>query len=465
MSNLTGGQIAGGIIGGVIGFFAGGGPVGAFKGAAIGLSLGGYIDPPRGPNLRGPTLDDKTFQSTSYGVSLARLYGRIAGYGNVIYLEHNEYKSLSNSTEQGGKGGGGGQTVTTTTYYATFAVALGCAYPNSKIYRMWAGGKLIVGPSSSAKGFTYKYYDGTQTTADPRMQAVLGLGNVPSYEGTAYVIFYDFELTEYGNSLAGCPIKVELFNPTLNDQYDIENYYLQQALLYPTPAQPFSDPGCSLPRAGGGLPLISAVDSVAERYYTATGSGGIVVNSTDDIFDARALPMHCPAPGQSGIELRWGYTYLYYDESQPKIGIRTNAGEFTSEFFLLPGLETVCIISDASLIYGIFKSNTFGIPPTIPPNTMFVIRRGSLSVNFFIDYLDNLVDIGNFAIKDGFLYHLHYAAGYSQTRFKKIRLSDGVIIYDQLIPFIEIWGVIGNGIFGEIFNGKFYNFHIDGPNL
>lgn len=450
MGNLTAGQIAGGIIGGVIGFFAGGGPVGAFKGAAIGLSLGGYIDPPRGPNLRGPTLDDKTFQSTSYGVSLARLYGRIAGYGNVIYLENNEYKSVSKNTEQGGKGGGGGQTVTTTTYYATFAVALGCAYPNSKIYRMWAGGKLIVGPSSSAKGFTYKYYDGTQTTADPRMQAVLGLGNVPSYEGTAYVIFYDFELTEYGNSLAGCPIKVELFDPTLNDQYDIENYYLQQTALYLTPPEPFTDPGCSLVRGGGGLPLINALEYIDDRYYTATGSGGVVKNAIDDIFFSLPIPMHCPAPGQPGTQLAWSYVYLYTDGGPTTLfRIRTNAGIFSSPLFQLSKIELLCMISDGPSVYGVFISNE-GIPPIIPDNTGFVMRFGAAGPAFLLPTIDFFSHQGNFAIKDGFFYHYH------QNRFKKIRLSDGEIIYDEFIV-----GGNGTGLYGEIFSDKFYIFNVD----
>jgi hypothetical protein len=464
MSNLTGGQIAGGVIGGVIGFFAGG-PIGAFKGAAIGLSLGGYIDPPRGPNLRGPTLDDNSFQSTSYGVALARLYGRIAGYGNVIYLENNKYKSVSKKSESGGKGGGGGQTVTTTTYYATFAVALGCAYPNSVIYRMWAGGKLIVGPTGAQKGLTYKYYDGTQTTADPRMEAVLGMGNVPSYEGTAYVIFYDFELTQYGNSLAGCPIKVELFDPSVSEQYNIENYFLQNSALYPTQPQPFSDPACSLPSGGGGLPLIYAVDSVGERYYTATGSGGVVVNTNDQILQS-GLKMHCPPTGQPGAELKWGYPHVVIPLGLgPLLGIRTNAGNFTSPLFKLPGTEEVCIISESSFVYGIFKTGSEGLPPTIPPYTMFLFRFGATSPSFFIDYISVFDPPGNIALKDGFFYHLHYAAGFSEIRFKKIRLSDGVIIYDQLIPYLPIWGDPGFSIFGEIFNGKFYRYHIDAINL
>lgn len=216
------GQWVGAIAGGVIGFVIAG-PMGAVKGAAYGAALGGYIDPPAGPNLRGPTLDDKSFQSSAYGVGIPAIYGTIATMGNIIYLENNEYKAVSKKETQGGKGGGGGATVETTTYFATFAVALGEASPGALVRRVWAGGKLIYSTgasdletmlqsfSLSASGAPkFKFYDGTQTEPDSRMESVLGVGNCPSYEGTMYIIFYDFDLTDYGNGLAGCPIKVEI---------------------------------------------------------------------------------------------------------------------------------------------------------------------------------------------------------------------------------------------------------------
>lgn len=212
------GQIVGGVIGGVIGFYLGG-PTGAIRGAAIGASIGGYIDPPPGPNLYGPTLDDKSFQSTAYGVSLATLHGSIATTGNIIYLENNEYKAVARKESTGGKGGGSQGSYTTTTYYATFAVALGEAMPGSAVRRIWAGGKLIYNigtddfptllqSAKNAEG--WRYYDGTQSDPDSRIESVAGAGRTPSYEGTAYIVFYDFDLTDYGNGLAGCPIKVEL---------------------------------------------------------------------------------------------------------------------------------------------------------------------------------------------------------------------------------------------------------------
>lgn len=230
MSDMSAGQIIGGVVGAVVGFFYAGGPAGAVQGFALGAGVGGYVDPPPGPNLRGPQLSDKSYQSTAYGVSLPDLCGTIAVMGNVFYLENNEYKATTKKEGSGGKGGGGG-TYETTVYSATFAVSLGKARPGYRVRRVWAGGKLIYSAGSADLGSLIKrrsiyekitgveettifnFYDGSQTECDPRMEAVLGVGNCPSYEGTMYIFFNDFELTEYGNGLAGCPIKVEVAPP------------------------------------------------------------------------------------------------------------------------------------------------------------------------------------------------------------------------------------------------------------
>jgi len=230
------GQVAGGIVGGVAGFFLGGGPAGAAIGFGIGAGIGGYIDPPKMPNIGGPTLNDKSFQSSAYGVSIPRLYGTIATMGNIIYLENNEYKAVTKKESQGGKGGGGGATVTTTTYLATFAVALGVARAGSSVRRIWAGGKLIYSAgivdletilqsylNTGSGSARFKFYDGSQTEPDGRMESALGIGNAPSYEGTCYIIFYDFDLTDYGNGLAGCPIKVEISDGS-NSDWDVIEY-------------------------------------------------------------------------------------------------------------------------------------------------------------------------------------------------------------------------------------------------
>ena len=225
MSDASAGQIVGGVAGAVAGFIVGGGPVGAVRGFAIGYGLGGYVDPPDGPFISAPRLGDLTFQTSTYGAPIPQLYGTIAVSGNVIYLENNKYKEVATEEEQGGKGGGGGATVETVSYFATFAVALSEAAQGSKIRKIWLGGELfynieqsesgssldagtVVQSAINAKGF--KFYDGSQTEPDDRIESIVGADNAESYEGTAYIIFYDLPLKSYGNSLQGAPVKVEL---------------------------------------------------------------------------------------------------------------------------------------------------------------------------------------------------------------------------------------------------------------
>lgn len=218
MSDSSTGQIVGGIVGGVIGFIGGGGPAGAVKGFAIGYGVGGVIDPPAGPLIGAPRLNDKSFQSSAYGVSIPKIYGTEGIYGNVIYLENGKYKEVV-KTESQGKGGGGAE-VETVSYFATFAVALHDVQAGAVIRRIWLGGKLIFNASDTAGSTTavqsakaaegFKYYDGTQTEPDPRIESVLGAGNAEAFVGTAYIIFYDLALAEYGNGLQGAPVKVEV---------------------------------------------------------------------------------------------------------------------------------------------------------------------------------------------------------------------------------------------------------------
>lgn len=227
------GQWVGAIAGGVIGFFVTvGNPYGAVKGAAYGAALGGYIDPPPGPNIKLPSVDDKKFQSSTYGVGVGKTYGSVAVSGNVIYLEDNKYKRVIKKNKTGGKGGSPEGSYETETYFATFAVSLCESRPGSRIRRLWLGGELFFNADSDDLGTViesarrqyfpfggnttgsgrgvFVYYDGSQTEPDPRMESALGMGYAPSYEGTAYVMFYDLDLTPYGNGLQGCPIKAEI---------------------------------------------------------------------------------------------------------------------------------------------------------------------------------------------------------------------------------------------------------------
>lgn len=211
------GQLAGGLIGGAIGWSLSGNP---FLGAQLGMMVGGYLDPPKTPTQEGPRVSDLTTQTSTYGAVIPRIYGTDAVAGNVIWLENNQLKETATKKKSSGKGGGGKTSTRTYTYSATFAVVL-CKGPIIGIRRMWIGPDLVYDAGSSdpstitasnqsAVGWTLYLGSNTQG-ADPRMQATLGVANTPAYRGLAYLVFEDFALAKYGNSLAGVQVRAEVF--------------------------------------------------------------------------------------------------------------------------------------------------------------------------------------------------------------------------------------------------------------
>lgn len=217
----TTGQIAGGIVGGVIGAVVGGGPAGAIYGAQIGMSVGGLLDPPKGPTVEGPRLGDLTVQTSTYGQFIPRTYGTIGLSGNVFWLENNQLKEVVRKKKSGGKGGGSSSTVKTYTYFATFAVGL-CEGPIAGVRRIWVGPDLVYDAgsddhetiiSSNQASSKFSIYLGTDTQQpDARMQAEMGVANCPAYRGLAYIVMKDLALANYGNSVAGAQVKVEIAN-------------------------------------------------------------------------------------------------------------------------------------------------------------------------------------------------------------------------------------------------------------
>ena len=222
MAEKSTGQWVGAVVGAIAGFFTGGTTwyyaLGYMaQGAAVGSAVGGLIDPPKGPNIQGPRMGDLAAQSAGYGSTIPRIYGQMATFGNVFWVENNRIKEVAKKKKNGK--GGGGSTTTTYSYYATFAVSL-CRGPIQGVRRVWVGAKLIYDASSvsidqiAASNAGAKYFDvytGTDTQMpDERMEATLGVGNVPAYRGTAYLVFKDYPLKDHGNSLMGAQVKVEV---------------------------------------------------------------------------------------------------------------------------------------------------------------------------------------------------------------------------------------------------------------
>ncbi|WP_347268124.1 glycoside hydrolase TIM-barrel-like domain-containing protein [Paracoccus sp. (in: a-proteobacteria)] len=184
---------------------------GAAIGGMIGSGIGSMVDSwivsslIPGQRIEGARMDSLRVTSATEGVVIPRVYGRMRIGGNIIWAT--DFREEVNSHRQGG-GKGGGPKVTTTEYlyYASFAVAL-CEGPITGIGRIWADGKPL---DSSA--ITMRWYPGDEAqAADPFIAAKMGSARTPAYRGTAYVMFEELPLSDFGNRLP--QLSFEVFRP------------------------------------------------------------------------------------------------------------------------------------------------------------------------------------------------------------------------------------------------------------
>ena len=268
------GQIVGGIVGAVIGFYAGG-PAGALQGAAIGAGVGGYLDPPKGPTVSGPRLNDLAVQTSTYGNHIPRIYGKIGIHGNIVWLENNKLKEKVRKKSSGGKGGGSSTTIETYTYSATFILML-CEGEIAGVQRIWCQDKLIynagsddlatiIASNKNAKGWVlYRGTDDQQ--ADPRYQADVGVDNASAFRGTAYIAFYDFQLKDYSNTLQAAQFKVEVVK-----YIEEEEPQLLSSVIMPGPVQVRASSCMYFSKGGDGALYKKRAGDIVGRYKVPLG--------------------------------------------------------------------------------------------------------------------------------------------------------------------------------------------------
>lgn len=181
-------QTAFAVVGGVVGSFFGYPQLGFVIGSLIGAAL------TPGTKTEGPRLDDLKVTVSTYGVGISILYGTMRMGGNVIFSTD---KIDVATTESQGKGGG--NEVTSHNYYVHMATAL-CEGPITAVRKRWFDGALkfdqstgiAIGSalaSASSPYATATLYLGTHSQLpDPTMESIKGVGNVPAYVNTAYIM-------------------------------------------------------------------------------------------------------------------------------------------------------------------------------------------------------------------------------------------------------------------------------------
>ena len=183
---------------------------GAMIGGAIGSMAGSMVDAwiiqsmMPGQKFEGQRLDSMRLTSSTEGTVIPRVYGSARIGGNVIWAT--DFREEVNTSKQGGKGGGGGVEVTEYTYYASFAIGV-CEGQIGGIGRVWADGELL-----DTSKITMRVYRGTEGQGqDPLIASIMGADRTPAYRGTAYVVFEELLLTDFGNRIP--QLTFEVFRP------------------------------------------------------------------------------------------------------------------------------------------------------------------------------------------------------------------------------------------------------------
>ena len=222
---------------------------------AVQPAWAGHRDPQRVIATARSWLGTPYHDQATEGAVIPRLYGRMRIGGNIIWAT--DFREETKTTTQGGgKGGGGGGKVKTTEYfyYASFAVAL-CEGPITGIGRIWADGKLL-----DTAGITWRWYPGDESqTADPFISAKMGQANTPAYRGTAYVVFEDLPLGNYGNRIP--QLSFEVFRP-LADPDTAEG--LTQAVTMIPASGEFAYATQGIRKGGGGSPTPENLNALTD---------------------------------------------------------------------------------------------------------------------------------------------------------------------------------------------------------
>jgi hypothetical protein len=193
--------------------------VGSFFGYAsigwsIGSALGNYLFAPDQPDIEGPRLSDRSVSGSAYGAMRPKLFGTYRMSGEIIWAA--DLKEYADK-EEAGKGGGSGS-YTTYTYTATFALAL-CEGPIAGVRKIWMDNKLVYTAADDADAAQLQvsntlangirvYIGDTAQQPDPVIESYLGSGNVPAYRGTAYLVFNELQVSDYGNRIPQITVEV-----------------------------------------------------------------------------------------------------------------------------------------------------------------------------------------------------------------------------------------------------------------
>ena len=186
-----------------------GGPLGGAIGAFVGEQVDNSLF---GGSIQGPRLNDLTVTTSSYGSPVPQHFGRMRVAGSIIWATD----LVEHGKSQGGKGS---PSVTTYSYTSSFAVALSSRVLQG-VGRIWADGTLLRGAAGDLKvGGTMRFYDGSHgQPQDSLIASDKGAALCPAFRGTAYVVFENLDLSNFGNRIPALTFEVFADNGPLTLQ-------------------------------------------------------------------------------------------------------------------------------------------------------------------------------------------------------------------------------------------------------
>ncbi|WP_106744068.1 baseplate multidomain protein megatron [Yoonia maritima] len=167
--------------------------IGRAAGAAIGRHIDQKIMGAGSEPVETGRVDRLRLTGANEGADLQQIYGRMRVPGQVIWAS--EFKE-SSKTSGGGKGAPPTPEVKSFSYSVSIAIAL-CEGEISRVGRIWADGTEVPQDDLNMRVYT----GAMDQQPDPKIAAVEGIDNTPAYRGTAYVVFEDMPLAQFGNRI------------------------------------------------------------------------------------------------------------------------------------------------------------------------------------------------------------------------------------------------------------------------
>jgi hypothetical protein len=316
-----------------------------------------------GRRREGPRLPEIQVQTSTDGAPMARVWGRARIAGQVIWASR--YSEHATKTSSGGKGG---PSQVDYTYSISFAVGL-CEGEIAGVGRVWANGALL-----DTSKFAMRVHTGSDAQMpDALIEALEGSG-APAFRGTAYIVFEDLPLDEFGHRIPN--LSFEIFRPH-RDGVQLEDRVRGVNLIpgsgefayAPEPVMRVLGPGreqaenCN--NARGVSDFIAALDDL-ERDLPACRSVQLVVSWFGDDLRCGECSI------RPGVETR---------DKQTRPAEWRVAGEDRASAYLISGEAGRPVFGgtpdDASVIAAIGELNARGFSVTLYPFILMDVPAGN----------------------------------------------------------------------------------------